>query len=100
MLNFFIAALKKAYRLDPYKIRAELHLRADQEIAVMKERWAKELSLPIKCFTYAYKDQRTRNSKTYDDYMGVCMLRVGGAAIQRRLMFLSAFFGEEVINNQ
>jgi len=96
MLRFFIVGLQKVYGVSKVDIRAELHLRADQDIATMQRRWSRELKIPLKNFTYATTDKRTEGSVTYPGYLGVCILRVRGVEIQRRLMFLSEYFCEKI----
>ncbi len=97
ILKFFIAALQVAYQFDKSTMRAELHLRADQSIAEAKRYWSRELGLPLKNFTYAHIDKRTKGSKTYSTYNGVCHIRCGNTHIQRRLIFLSRLFCENIV---
>ncbi len=99
ILKFFIGALKTVYQADTSKIRAELYLRADQDINTTKQYWSKELGLSFENFTYANIDTRTHGSKTYPTYKGVCLLRCGRTDIQRRLMFLSEFFCKKMIEH-
>lgn len=96
ILRFFIAALRKVYGVDVSKMRADLYLRADQDPAELKKYWSRTLALPLKNFVYASNDKRTRDSKTYSNYKGVCTLTYGGTAIQRRLVFLSRLFCSKV----
>jgi hypothetical protein len=88
-LRFFLSALKKLYDLDIKKVRCELYLRYDQDPNELKSYWAKELSLPLSNFTQVNRDKRTIGRETYDHYKGVCSLRCGNVAIQRRLVFLA-----------
>jgi hypothetical protein len=44
-------------------------------------------------------DSRTKGSKTYEYYKGVCVLRCGNAAIQRKLLFLAEEFCKKIIEN-
>ena len=97
ILKFFIAVLKKNYALPLEKMKCELHLRADQDPLKMKKYWAKELKIPIKNFTSASIDKRTRGSATYSSYKGVCIVRCGTVSIQRKLLYLSKLFCEGVI---
>lgn len=98
ILNFFLAVLEKNYRLDVTKIRCELHLRADQDAETLKKYWAKALHLPLKSFKYVVKDKRTVGVPTYSRYKGVCLLRCGNVAIQRKLVYLSQKFCGKVID--
>jgi hypothetical protein len=77
------------YDLDIEKIRCELYLRYDQDPEDLKRHWAKELSLPLSNFKQVNIDKRTIGRETYDHYKGVCSLRCGNVAIQRRLVFLA-----------
>lgn len=97
ILKFFLAIAKNVYNLDPTKIRCQLNLRADQDPHALKEFWAKELGLSINNFKYVTLDQRTKRSKTYPTYKGVCQVRWGNAAVQRRLIFLSRMFCNKVV---
>jgi len=92
ILKFFIAALRNIYKTDLSKIRCELYLRADQNPAKTKIFWSKELKLPFENFKQVNIDKRTIGVKTYKDYNGVCNIRCGNVAIQRKLMYLSKIF--------
>lgn len=96
ILQFYISALRTVYGIDISRIKAELHLRADQDVNTVRKYWSQTLGLPLGNFTYVSVDQRTRGSKTYPTYNGVCDLRCGSPEIQRRLIFLSTFFCQKV----
>ncbi|MEK7579963.1 MAG: hypothetical protein AAB469_02120 [Patescibacteria group bacterium] len=98
ILKFFITTLVRLYNIPIDKIKCELHLRADQNIYMEKDYWSKELNLPLKNFTTAIIDKRTNGSVTYPNYHGVANIRCGTVAIQRKLMYFSKLFCEEVIN--
>ena len=97
ILKFFIAALLQNYDIDKSKIKCDLHLRADQDPKKLKRYWSKELGLPLSNFLSVSIDKRTVGSKTYPYYKGVCVLRCGSVAIQRKLLYLSRKFCQEVI---
>ena len=97
ILKTFLYILKKNYNLDINKVRCELYLRADQNSDEMKKFWAHELNIPIENFKYVNFDKRTKGVKTYADYKGVCMLRCGNVAIQRKLLNISKGFCENLI---
>lgn len=99
ILQFFLAILKNVYSFDVKKIRCELYLRADQSIEEMKHFWARTLKLPLSSFKQAHKDKRTKGSKTYSYYKGVCNIRYGNAASQRKLIYLSNLFCQKIIEN-
>jgi len=97
ILKFFLAILKNVYNLDLKNIRCELSLRADQNPEKMKRFWARELKLPLRLFKQAKIDKRTIGSKTYHYYKGVCNIRCGTVAIQRRLLYLGDLFCKQVV---
>ncbi|MBI2591015.1 MAG: hypothetical protein HYW33_04095 [Candidatus Blackburnbacteria bacterium] len=92
ILKFFIAALVKVYNFDVNKIRCELHLRADQDSRSSIKYWSRELKIPSKNFTGVVFDKRTLGRATYPTYKGVCVVRCGNIAFQRRLVYLSRQF--------
>lgn len=100
LLKFFIVAVRKLYDIDPSKIRCELHLRADQKPSKLQRYWAKELALPLSCFTTVTLDQRTAGTKTYPSYHGVCAVRVYDVSIQRKLLALSRLFCGKTISHK
>lgn len=96
ILRFFISILRKNYGLEISDIKADLHIRADQDPEKVKSFWVKELGLPKKNIMSVSVDNRTKGSKTYATYNGVCVIRCGRFAVQRKLMFLSKLICEQV----
>lgn len=99
ILNFFLTALKNIYNINIKNIRCELYLRADQDPVAIKNFWSGELKLSSDNFKYINLDKRTKGSKTYHNYKGVCNLRCSNVAIRRKLMYLSEEFIKSVIKN-
>jgi hypothetical protein len=97
ILKFFVEGIVRNYGFDRNKIKCELHLRADQNKKKIKKYWSKELNLPIKNFLSTSFDKRTIGRKTYKNYKGVCIVRFGTVAIQRKLVYLSRQFCERII---
>jgi len=97
ILKFFLSSVKTLYDLNPKKIKCQLSLRADQDPEKMKRFWSKELQIPRNNFDYINLDKRTIGSKTYPYYKGVCLVRCGNVAIQRKLIYLSEIFCKKII---
>lgn len=98
ILKFFLAILTNKYKLDPSKIRYDLHIRADQNPVEIKEYWSRELGLPIEYFKYVVADKRTEGKASYPEYKGVCVVNCGNIAIQRKLIYLYNLFCQKVID--
>lgn len=99
ILKFFIVLLKKVYNINIKSIKCSLHLRMDQDPEVLKLYWSKELNIPLENFRKSSIDKRTAESKTYDSYHGVCVVRCGNVAIQRKLVYLSKIYCEKIVEN-
>lgn len=97
ILKFFLTVLLNKYRIDPSKIKCDLHLRADQDPDEAKSYWSKELNLPLSNFRSVLVDLRTTGVATFPDYKGVCLINCGSIAIQRRLICLYNLFCQKVI---
>lgn len=98
ILKFFLKAISDIYKIDRNKVRYDLHLRADQDPDEMRKFWSKELGIPqSRCITVSM-DKRTIGRPTYSDYKGVCVINCGNIAIQRKLVYLSRAFCEQVIS--
>ncbi len=95
ILKFFIYCLRNIYDVPEDKIKYELHLRADQNPEKMMLFWAKELGVKKANFSKPYLDQRTVGTTTYDTYNGVCLVRCGQVAIQRKLVYIAKHFCRE-----
>lgn len=91
ILNFFIKSMKILYKIDESKIMCDIHLRSDQNANKTIEYWSRQLNLSINRFT-TVKDKRIVKSKTYTNYMGVCVIRIGNIALLRRLGFIGEGF--------
>jgi hypothetical protein len=100
ILQFFLAALKNVYNINSANIKCELGLRADQDPNEMKHYWSKTLGIPIDNFKQINTDKRTIGSVTYPNYKGVCHLKCGNVAIQRKLMFLANSFCDKIISKK
>lgn len=91
ILKFFIKALYTLYGVEMADLKCELHLRSDQNEKDIKQYWSDELGIPYPNFQ-AYKDKRTAKSRTYHSYKGVCVVRCGNIALQRKIVHLGQEF--------
>src|SRR3989338_654896 len=96
ILKLFVSLLPKTYMVSLDKLSCELHLRADQDPQKIKKYWSKELGIPIDNFKWVSIDRRTLGSPTYPHYKGVCVIRLGSIAIQRKLLYTSKIFCQRV----
>lgn len=99
ILKFFITCLRKIYEVPEDKIKCELHLRSDQDPEKMLIFWSNELQVPKETFTKPYLDKRTNGTVTYSTYKGVCLVRCGRVAIQRKLVYIAKHFCTKVSAN-
>lgn len=97
ILKFFVLILKNIYKVPIEKIKCELHLRADQNELDLKSFWSRTLDVPLTNFTSTSFDERTAGSPSYPEYKGVCLVRCGDIAIQRKLVYLSDVACKEII---
>lgn len=96
ILKLFVSLLLKVYLVPLAKLSCELHLRADQNPKKIKKYWSRELDIPISNFKWVSVDKRTLGSPTYPHYKGVCIVRFGSIAIQRKLLYTSKIFCQRV----
>ncbi|MFO0704884.1 MAG: hypothetical protein U0517_02855 [Candidatus Andersenbacteria bacterium] len=92
VLRIFVQLLKSCYGILPAELNCQLHLRYDQNELREKKYWSKALGIPLVKFKFTAFDKRTKNSKTYKGYHGVCAIRVRDIAIQRRLVSIGKQF--------
>lgn len=85
--------LRKVFTIDESKFRCCLHLRKDQNEAILKKFWSKILSIPESKFYKTQFDKRTVK-KTYDHYKGVCVVNYLDLALQRRILYT----GEKILS--
>lgn len=97
ILKFFMKSMNTLFNIKKSDFKCEIHLRSDQSVNKMVKYWSNELGLPTNVF-YTIKDKRLAKSKTYENYMGVCVVRCGKIALQRRIVCLSEEFCKEIVN--
>lgn len=96
ILRFFVWCLRNIYKVDDSLIKCDLYLRADQDGKAMQKYWSKELLIDLENFKFVHYDQRTAGIQTYESYHGVCYVRCGTVAIQRRLVYISTLYCERI----
>ncbi|MFA6459253.1 MAG: hypothetical protein WCV79_02570 [Candidatus Paceibacterota bacterium] len=96
ILKFFVYTLVSILKIDRSKISCELHLRADQDETKLKIYWSTVLDIPMEQFKKSSYDMRTLGTPSYATYNGVCVVRAGNIAIQRKLLYLGRTFCERV----
>ena len=97
ILKFFLHTMTTLYKVDMSQISCSLHLRADQNPKKLTIYWSKVLKIPLSNFGKASIDKRTEGSETYKEYRGVCVIRCGNVAIQRKLLYLSKVYCEKIL---
>lgn len=97
VLIFFITLMRRLYAINTRDFSCNLHLRADQDPSELKLYWSKTLNIPLENFRKTSIDKRTAGSPTYESYKGVCVIRCGNVALQRKLVYLSRTYCERTI---
>lgn len=96
ILRFFIKSIEIVFGVGKDSIMCDLHLRSNQSAREAIKYWSRELGLPKTKFI-VMKDKRVAKSKTYPHYKGVCVVRFGRIAIQRRIVHLAEEFSKIAI---
>lgn len=99
ILKFFLKSIQTIYNMPIEKFKFYLHLRSDQSPDLMKKYWSEELGVSMDSFKGVSLDKRTIKTKTYAHYKGVCVVSCGNVAIQRKLVYISRKFCEEMTKN-
>lgn len=94
ILRFFVRMLQRLYKVPIEDMKCDLHLRADQNQTQMVRYWSKTLGIPSRNFGKTSIDMRTKDRPTYSHYKGVCIVRCGHVAIQRKLVYIANTFCE------
>jgi len=97
ILRFFLKSLLFIYKVPITDIRCDLHIRADQKTEKEIRYWSRELKIPIRNFCKTSIDQRTKGRPTYKNYHGVCIIRCGRVAIQRKLVYIATTFCDRFV---
>lgn len=96
ILRFFVRTLNHLYAIPLEAMRCELHLRSDQDQKHLVRYWSKTLGIPARNFGKTSLDIRTKGRPTYPHYKGVCIVRCGRVAIQRKLVYIANTFCENI----
>lgn len=95
--KMFIRLLKDIYNVSDEKFRCYLHLRMDQNSEKEKKYWSKKLEISEQLFRKTQFDRRTRNSKTWSSYHGVCSVYCYDAVIEKRVTALQKFLVKKIL---
>lgn len=98
ILRFFVESLRRLYAVPLEEMRCELHIRADQNPAKLIRHWSATLGIPSRNFGKTSIDKRTQGRPTYPGYKGVCIVRCGRVAIQRKLVYIANTFCDTIAN--
>lgn len=96
ILRFFIRSIEILFGVSKASIMCDLHLRSNQSAKEAIKYWSRELGLSKTKFI-VMKDKRVAKSKTFAHYKGVCNVRFGRIAIQRRIVHLAEEFSKIAI---
>jgi hypothetical protein len=99
VLQFFVVALRRIYNMPLANIKCDVHIRADQSPSKEMHYWSRMLGIPIENFGKTSIDKRTRGRPTYKHYHGVCVVRCGRVAIQRKLVYIATTFCNRVVES-
>lgn len=98
IMSVFVSLLRSVYKIEEDKFRVYLHLRYDQNDLVERKYWSKLLSVPLNKFGKTQFDQRTKGSKTWVGYHGVCAVYYYDARIEKRLTILQKSIINTLVN--
>lgn len=93
----FITLLKKLYNLDGSKFRCSIFARHDQNPEELEKYWSNLLNVPRSQFYKTQLDKRTKGTKTYPYYKGVCLIIYLNSAIQRKITSIGNFLLEKIL---
>ena len=89
ILMVFLSLLKHLYKADNTKFSAAIYARIDQREKELIDYWSTFLKIPKDRFHKTQYDKRTRKSKTYINYKGVCTVYYYDVKIKRRLNYIA-----------
>lgn len=93
----FITLLRKLYHLDESKFRCSVFARHDQNPEELEKYWSNLLNVPRSQFYKTHLDKRTKGTKTYPYYKGVCLIIYLSSTIQRKVISIGNFLLEKII---
>lgn len=92
----FVILLRKLYNLNEKKFKCTIFGRYDQNPKKIEQYWSNLLSIPKSQFYKTYLDKRTKGTKTYPTYKGVCLIRYTDTATQRKIVAIGNFLLEKI----
>lgn len=96
MMTFFLASLRKYYRIDENKLRFDINYRYDQDYKKLRNFWSKITGIPKEKFFNRKADTRTKGKPTLKkDYYGVGRLIYYDTKVQFELQSI----GEAIIKS-
>ncbi|MFZ2199229.1 MAG: helix-turn-helix domain-containing protein [Microgenomates group bacterium] len=92
LVLLFINLIRKLYKIDESKLRAEIFGRADQNPEKLVNYWSQLLQIPKHQFHHTQLDARA-TKPTRDNYYGVCAVNYSSVNLQRHILAI----GDEML---
>jgi hypothetical protein len=99
ILKLYLSVLRNNYNISSSELSCGLYLRSDQSPEEIIKYWSEVLDIPRQQFKQISIDKRNSDKPTNNLYKGVCMVRCGNIAIQRKMIYLYNLFCEKVENS-
>ena len=93
----FVCLLRGLYKLDESRFKNTIFGRYDQIPDKLEKYWSNLLKIPRSQFYRTCLDKRTKNSQSYKDYRGVCLIRYTDTALRREIILTGQFLLEKLI---
>jgi len=89
LAKFYIALLRKCYKLDEAKFKIRLHLHYYHGIREAKKFWSDLLNIPLNQFTGIFIKKRSRKKRFRKNFMGICFINYSDSNIRKELLELT-----------
>lgn len=95
ILKFFMKSMQIIFNIKTSEFKCDIHIRSDQNGNNLIRYWSKTLGIPTNKFI-SIRDNRPVKTKTYPTYKGVCVVRCGKIAIQRRIICVARKYCQSI----
>lgn len=96
IMSIYIKMLRRVYKVNENQLTCYLHLRFDQDPEKERRYWSQVLNIGEDRFRKSQFDKRTKGSKTWESYHGVCCVYCNCAKIEKRLTALQKLLVEKI----
>lgn len=96
MILFYMAALRRCYKIDEKRLRLRIHLHSYHDIEKTKKYWSRLTKIPLTQCGKIWIKPRSKTRKFRENFMGLCFVSYLDSSVRKEILGLAYAIQEKV----